>query len=127
MGEICEILLRKLAAEMAKGDRSNQQVTVVTESRNMKTEPFISRDDQISTGKAREEWLEGIESEFRYSNITYPINKKDAMIIFGGRDLARLEKSLPNPTYPVLNELDRLRKKPNDYYTPKRNKHYPRY
>ena len=55
------------------------------------------------------------------------MNKKDAMIIFGGRDLARLEKSLPNPTDPGLNEYDRLRKKLNDYYTPKRNKHYARY
>ena len=112
---------------MAEGDRINGHVTVVTESRNLKTKPFISRDDHIATGKAWKEWLEGIEREFRYFNITDSMNKKDAMIIFGGRDLARIEKSLPNPTDPGLNEYDRLRKKLNDHNTPKRNKHYARY
>ena len=68
---------------MAEGDRINCHVTVVTESRNLKTEPFISRDDYISTRKAWEEWLEGTEREFRYFNITDPMNKKDAMIICG--------------------------------------------
>ena len=63
---------------MAEGNRINQQVTVLIESRNVKTQPFISSDYQISTGKALEEWLEGIEREFRYFNITDPINKKDA-------------------------------------------------
>ena len=64
----------------------------------------MSSEDQISTGKAWEKWLEGIEREFRYFNINDPMSKKDAMIILGGRELARLEKSLPNPTGAGLNE-----------------------
>ena len=101
--------------------------TVVSDSRNLKTQPFISSEDQISTGKSWEEWLEGIERDFRYFNINEAMSKKDAMIIFGGKELARLEKSLPDPTEEGMNEYTRLRKKLNDYYTPKRNKHYARY
>ena len=71
--------------------------------------------------------MEEIEREFQYFNITDLLSKKDAMIIFGGRELARLEKSLPNPTGEGLNEYDRLRTKLNNYFTPKRNKHYARY
>ena len=89
---------------MAEGDRINGHVTVVTESRNLKIQPFASSDDQISMGRAWEEWLEGIKQEFRYFNINDPMNKKDAMIIFGGRELAWLEKSLPNPTDEGMNE-----------------------
>ena len=60
-------------------------------------------------------------------NITDPLSKKDAMISFGGRELARLEKSLPNSIGEGLNEYDRLRTKLNNYFTPKRNKHYAKY
>ena len=112
---------------MAEGDRTQQQVTVITECRNLKAQPFMSSEDQISTGKAWEEWLEGIEREFRYFNISDPMSQKDAMIIFGGRELARLEKSLPDPTGPGLNVYTKLRTKLNDYFMPKRNKHYSRY
>ena len=87
----------------------------------------MSNDYQISMGKTWEEWLEGIEREFRYFNINDPMNKKDAMIIFGGRELACLEKSLPNRTDEGMNDYDQLRSKLNAYFTPKHNKHYARY
>ena len=69
----------------------------------------------------------GIKPEFRYFCINDPMNKKDAMIIFGGRELACLEKSLPNPTDEGMNDYDRLQSKINAYFIPKRNKHYARY
>ena len=102
-------------SKMAEGDQRQQFVTVITESRNLKSQPFVHTDDQISTGKLWEEWLEGIEREFRYFNIADPANKKDALIIYGGRELARLEKSLPNPTDPNMNEYDKLKAKLNNY------------
>ena len=101
-------------------------VTVVTETRNLKTQPFVHPDVQITTGKAWEEWIEGIEREFRYFRITEPVDKKDALIIYGGKEVARLEKSLPNPTA-ELNEYDKLKTKLNEYFTPKKNKHHTRY
>ena len=37
------------------------------------------------------------------------------------------EKKLPDPAAESLNEYEKLRKKFNDYFTPKRNKHHARY
>ena len=49
------------------------------------------------------------------------------MIIYGGQEISRLEKSLPDSTERGLNVYQKLRKKLNDYFIPKRNKHYSRY
>ena len=101
-------------------------VRIITETRNLRASPFIPGDDQITTGRAWDDWIEEIEREFRYFKITDPIDKKDALIIYGGKEIARLEKSLPNPT-DAMNDYEKLRKKLNDYFTPKKNKQYARY
>ncbi|CAC5387198.1 unnamed protein product [Mytilus coruscus] len=87
-----------------------KRITIVTETRNLRSQPFIASDDQISTGKQWEEWLE---------------NKKDALIIYGGKDIARLERSLRNKE--GEDEYKILKNKLNKYYMPKRNKHHARY
>ena len=102
-------------------------MTVITKSRNLEAQPFIVTEDQILTGKAWEEWLEEIEREFKYFNIADALGKKDALIIFGGRELTRLEKSLSDPTDDGMNVYDKIRSKFNSYFTPKRNKYYARY
>ena len=99
---------------------------IITETRNLRATPFIPGDDQINTGRAWDDWIEEIEREFRYFKITDPIDKKDALIFYGGKEIARLEKSLPNPT-DAMNDYEKLRKKLNDYFTPKKNKQYARY
>jgi len=71
--------------------------------------------------------LEGIEREFRFFRIHDPLDKKDALIIYGGKEIARLEKSLADPENGELNEYERLREKLCNYYAPKKNKHYSRY
>ena len=96
----------------------NETVTIITESRNLRTLPFRPTEDQLMTGKAWEDWLDGIEREFRYFRITNPLDKKDAMIIYGGQEIARLEKSLPDPT-DITDVYLKLRKKLNDYFIPK--------
>ena len=109
----------------------NEAVTIITtESRNLRALPFQITEDQLSTGKEWEDWLEAIEREFRYFKISNPLDKKDALIIYGGKEISRLEKSLPDPTgedADSLNEYEKLRKKLNDYFMPKRNKHHARY
>ena len=57
-----------------------QAIQVVTEARNLRTQPFIIPDEANNVGKAWEEWLEGIEREFRYFRITEAVDKKDAII-----------------------------------------------
>ena len=108
---------------------ANERVTVVTETRNLRTLPFRPSEDQLSTGKAWEDWLEGIEREFRYFRITSAVDQKDALIIYGGQEIARLEKSLPDSddSNSQLDVYQKLRKKLNEYFIPKKNKHYSRY
>ncbi|XP_015762118.1 PREDICTED: uncharacterized protein LOC107341222 [Acropora digitifera] len=101
-------------------------VTIITENRNLKAQSFIPGDDQLTTGKIWDEWLEEIEREFWFFRITDPMDKKDALLIYGGKVISRLEKSLPNPMG-ELNEYEKLKRKLNDYFTPKKNKHYARY
>ncbi|CAC5411117.1 unnamed protein product [Mytilus coruscus] len=99
-----------------------QQITLVTETRNLRSQLFIQSDDQISSGKQWEEWLESIEREFRYFRITEPEDKKDALIIYGGKDISRLERSLRNEE--GEDEYKILKNKLNKYFLPKRNKHH---
>ena len=105
----------------------NTAVTVITESRNLRSLPFRIREDQLSTGKAWEDWLESIEREFRYFRIKDASDRKDALIIYGGQEISRLEKSLPDPEDRGLNIYEKLRTKLSNYFSPKRNKHYCRY
>ena len=51
-------------------------VRVITETRNLRSLPFIAPEEPCATGNAWEEWLEGIEREFRYFKITDPVDKK---------------------------------------------------
>ena len=76
---------------------TSDMTRVFTETRNLRTQPFVVPDNTNRVGKAWEEWLEGIEREFRYFRITEAIDKKDAIIIYEGKEIARLEKSLQDP------------------------------
>ena len=107
----------------------NNTITIITESRNLRALPFVPSEDQLCIGKAWKDWLEEIEREFRYFKITSALDKKDAIIIHGGQEIARLEISLPDPEDPSceLNVYKKLRKKLNDYFIPKKSKHYSRY
>ena len=77
--------------EAEQGQEAAQVICVVTETWNLQTQPFVIPDETNGVGKAWEEWLEGIEQEFRYFWITEAVNKKDAIIIYGGKEIARLE------------------------------------
>ena len=104
-------------------------VTILSEGRNLRALPFRPTEDQLSTGKLWEDWLESIEREFRFFRVANPLDRKDALIIYGGSEIARLEKSLPDPEDPrkELDEYQKLRKKLNEYFFLMKNKHYARY
>ena len=46
-----------------------QAIPVVTETRNLCTQPFAIPDEMNAVGKAWQEWLEGIAREFRFFKI----------------------------------------------------------
>ena len=93
--------------------------------RNLQIRPFTVEDDHIATGEKWEEWLEDLEREMRFFRISEPEDKKDAMLIYGGAEIRRLEKSLQDPTEGDI--YSKLRGKLNNYYAPKKNEHYARY
>ena len=56
-------------------------VTVIaTETRNLRVLLFWPTEDQLTTGKAWDEWLDDIERELRYFPIGNLADRKDAMI-----------------------------------------------
>lgn len=101
-------------------------VQVITATRILKSQTFIPGNEPIAKGKAWDNRLEEIKWEFRYFKIMEPLDKKDALIIYGGKEIACLEKSMPNPT-DGTNDYEKLTKKLNDYFKPKKNKHHAGY
>ena len=57
----------------------------------------------------------------RYFKILDSMDKKDALIIYGGKDIARLEKSLPNLT--EGNDYEKMKAKLSNHFILKQNKH----
>lgn len=50
------------------------------------------------TTKAWEEWLEEMEGEFCFFTNNEPLDKKNPLLIYGGKEIAQLKKSHRNPT-----------------------------
>ena len=98
-------------------------VRVITETRNLQSPPLVAPEELCAIGNAYEEWLEGIEREFKYFKITDPADKTDALI-YGGKDVAKLAKTFPDPK--SGNSYEKLRIKLNNHHLPKKNKHYAR-
>ena len=96
----------------------NTAVIVITESGTLRALSFRITEDQLSTGKAWEDWLESIEREFRYFRITDASDRKKALIIYGGQEISRLEKSLPDPEDRGLNIYEKFGKKLSNYFSP---------
>ncbi len=102
------------------------QITVVTSHRNLRIEAFTHSDDQISTGHAWEEWIEDLERQFRFFKITEPEDKQDALLIYGGREIKRLAKSLPDPDG-ADDVYTKTKTKLNTRFLPKKNKQHARF
>ena len=102
------------------------RIRIVSQSRDLNILPFREAEQNHSSGKHWTEWLEDIERQFRYFKIHDPFDQKDALIIYRGREIARLEKVLPDPCG-KLNEYEKLKLKLNTYFLPQRYKYYARY
>ena len=87
---------------------------------------FVQNEDPLSTGKQWEEWIEGIVKGFRYFRITEPVENKDALLIYGGKEIVRLNKSLKNERAEV-DEYTVLKNKLDKYFLRRKNKHHVRY
>ena len=93
--------------------------------RNLRIQPFTVDEDHIATGEKWDNWLEELEREMRFFRISDAADKKDAMLIYGGTEIRRLEKSLQDPEEGDV--YAKLQSKLNNYFAPKKNVHYARY
>ena len=103
----------------------NERITIVT-TRELPILPFKAPENHLARGLAWNKWLEEIERQFRFFGIESPSDMKDALLIYGGKDLVRLERYLPDAD-DKLDEYETLKKKLNYYYVPRINKHYKRF
>ena len=104
----------------------NERVRVNLVTRDLRIEPFKPTNDRLLTGRAWQEWVENLERQFRFFKIGDISDRKDALLIFGGQEITCLNKWLPDPSG-KLDDYEKVKKKLNDYYVPKINKHYARY
>ena len=65
--------------------------------RNLTIKLFTVDEDHIATGEKFDEWLDELEREMRFFRISDAGDIKDAMLIYGGVEIRRLEKSLQDP------------------------------
>ena len=103
----------------------NKEIIIMA-GRDLRIMPFRAPKNRLSCGIAWKKWLDNTERQFRFFRIEHPSDKKDALMIYGGKQLAYLEKYLPEANT-KLDEYERLKKKLNGYFVPKRSKFYERY
>ena len=113
------------------------QIPVVIQitNRDLRIGIFKPSENELTVGKEWLDWLDDLESQFRYFKVTKVQDKKDAITIYGGNDIKTLAKNLPDPTqkpdYAEANEnLDgytRIKWKLTEYFTKKTNYHHAKY
>ncbi len=112
---------------MAEGEAEPPTtVHVITETRNLRSPPFIApRNNRVLRGvQGKNGWRPlNMIMNSGISNSRIQSIKKDALIIYGGKEVAKLD--LPNSE--TGNPYEKLRTKLNNHYLPKKNKHYARY
>ena len=82
-------------------------------TRELHIVPFKEPENNLDIKKAWEAWLEEAERQFKSCKINIPADKKDVLLIYGGKQLVRLENCLPD-ALENLDENDKLKKKLND-------------
>ena len=82
------------AAPQAQAQPEQQNITVT--NRQLNITPFVIYRDPTNTANRWAKWKKDIERQFRFFGIGDSQLKKDGLIIYGGRDIADLEDSLPD-------------------------------
>ena len=107
--------------EGAEGHALNStEIRVLSVGKSPKIEPFKIPENPLEVGRAWREWIEDFEDETSYFEITEIRDRVNALKIYGG--------NLPE-TAPVVGDDDykKLKRKLNNYFLPKKNKHHARY
>ena len=115
-------------ATLHKPKHSSHSNTLVT-NRHLNITPFVIDRDPTNTANRWDKWKKDIERQFRLFGIYDTELKKDGLIIYGGRDIADLEDSLPDveTTDPLANDYTKFIRKLDKHFRPKKNKDYARF
>ena len=114
-------------APQAQAQLAQQPITVT--NRQLNITPFVIDRDPTNTANRSDKWKKDIERQFRLFGIYDPELKIDGLIIYGGRDIANLEDSLPDVETTDLpaDKYTKFIRKLDKYFLPKKNKDYARF
>ena len=87
----------------------NKRVRVNLVTRDLTKGPFKPTNDRLLTCTAWQEWVENLERQFRFFKIGDISDRKDASFIFGGQEITRLNKWLPDPSG-KLDDYEKVKK-----------------
>ncbi|EDO34966.1 predicted protein [Nematostella vectensis] len=105
-----------------------REIRVLTSGKFLRIQPFSIPTNQLEIGRAWKEWLEDFEEEVEYFEIKTTEDKVRAMKIYGGPEIKKLARNLPEPTPSADdNDFTRMKTKLNNHFLPKKNKHHARY
>ena len=96
--------------------------------KSLKIEPFKIPEQPLEVGRAWREWIEDFEDEISYFEITEIRDRVSALKIYGGKEIKKLARNLPD-TAPLVGDDDykKLKRKLDHHFLPKKNKQHARY
>ena len=112
--------------EGAEGHAPNPtEIRVPSVGKSLKIEPFKIPEQALEVGRA---WRECIEDEISYFEITEIRDRVSALKIYGGKEIKKLARNLPD-TAPLVGDDDykKLKRKLDHHFLPKKNKQHARY
>ena len=115
--------------EGAQGHAPNPtEIRVFSTGKSLRIEPFKIPENPLEVGRAWREWIEDFEDETSYFEITEIRDRVSALKIYGGKEIKKLARNLPD-TAPVVGDDDykKLKRKLDNHFLPKKNKHHGRF
>ena len=122
----CQI--RQVKKEPKDTRRIQQKKRVLSVGKSLKIEPFKIPENPLEVGRAWREWIEDFEDETSYFEITEIRDRVNALKIYGGKEIKKLARNLPETALVVGDDdYKKLKRKLNNHFLPKKNKHHARY
>ena len=115
--------------EGAEGHAPNPtEIRVLSVGKSLKIEPFKIPEQPLEVGRAWREWIEDFEDEISYFEIIEIRDRVSALKIYGGKEIKKLARNLPD-TAPLVGDDDykKLKRKLDHHFLPKKNKQHARY
>ena len=81
-----------------EGASGAAEVRAPSVGKTLKIEPFKIPENHLEIGRAWQEWIEDFEEETAYFKITEVRDKVSALKIYGGLEVKRLARNLPDAT-----------------------------